>query len=717
VKAIRSFERLFKYVWPQWPRLIIIVISAMIIGVLFAFSVGTSLPLLKVVMNEEGIHGWIDRTISNERYGVSFYLPDKIDLSNPDNTDMLYHLRVTGIVADSPAEDAGLQENDLIVGLASHWVGKQKPKISSGELLKTLATIKTGDKFTVQFRRIENRELQLKETKLKAAPKPFYANTAQKLVSFVPRDQTQAGTKRAVTLIIILLVVVTAIRCFARFWQDYTVQKVVHTTCAHLREDMFRNSMAIPAGFFVSQGGSDTVSRLIRDAQASGNGIKVLFGKALRDPMKAFCVVGVAVAIDYKLTLIFLAGSPVALYVLGNLGRKMKKATRKTLLAWSKMLGKLTEVVNSVKVVKVYNRQEDEDRAFTGISRELLKQQFKIAKVDSIAGPVLEALGMIAGSAGLLIAINWVFNNRMEASEFFTLLLALGVSADSLRKTSSVWNKIQNSNAAAERVFSVIDRKPEEESPNAYQLEPLRQNIEFRDVTFTYPDAQKPALRNVNLIVEAGCNTAIVGPNGSGKTTLANLIPRFYDPNNGSIFIDGKDIRNATLKSLRRQIALVTQNITTFHNTIAANIAYGKPGASREEIIQAAKRAYAHEFIAPLPDGYDTYIGEQGAGLSGGQLQRIVIARAILKNPAILIFDEATSQVDADSEAKIHKAIEEVMHHRTSFVIAHRFSTVINADVIVVMGEGEIIARGDHKTLMETCNLYRSLYDTQLVSA
>jgi ABC-type multidrug transport system fused ATPase/permease subunit len=490
---------------------------------------------------------------------------------------------------------------------------------------------------------------------------------------------------------------------------------VVQIAIADLREDVFAHAMEMPVGFFSSRGTSDTISRIVNDINATGRGVKILLGKALREPLKAiFCLAG-AMVISYKLTLIFLCCAPFVLGLAALLGKKIKKYTRRSLRSSARMLGRLDGAVSALRVVKVYSRQEYESSAYRQINRLYLKQSLGIAKVDSATGPTMEVFGMIAGSAALLVGVYWVTGANMQASSFFGLLVALGIAAESMRKSSDIWNKAQSANAAAERVFAVVDEPVEFEKPGAIELPVLKERIEFKDVDFTYPGNDLPVIKGVNLTVPAGYNVAIVGPNGSGKTTLMNLLPRLYNADSGQILIDDHDISGVTLKSLRAQIGMVTQNVVTFNDTMAANIAYGKPDAAREEIIDAAKRSYADEFISILPDGYDTVIGEHGAGLSGGQLQRIVIARAILKNPAILIFDEATSQVDADSEAKIHSAIEEIMQDRTCFIIAHRFSTVITADVIVVMDGGQIVAQGQHNELMKTCPLYQSLYETQLV--
>jgi ABC-type multidrug transport system fused ATPase/permease subunit len=329
----------------------------------------------------------------------------------------------------------------------------------------------------------------------------------------------------------------------------------------------------------------------------------------------------------------------------------------------------------------------------------------------------MEVVGMAAGCAAILLGVHWVVAGDLDASEFLTLVALLGAAGESIRKGSDVWNKLQQTNAAGERIFDTLDKAVESEKPDAVKLPRLSSKIEFRNIVFTYPNSDQPVIDGINLTVEAGHNIAIVGPNGSGKTTLLNLLPRFYDVDSGAILIDGHDIRDCTLHSLRSQIAMVTQRTVTFNDTITTNIGYGRPGATMDQIITAAKRAYAHEFITQLPNGYDTVIGEQGTGLSGGQLQRIVIARAILKDPPILVFDEATSQIDAESEAKIHNAIEDIMHNRTSFIIAHRFSTIVSADLIVVMDKGRVVAQDRHEELIKSCTLYQSLYETQLVKA
>ncbi len=711
-----AFRRAFGYVWPQWPRLVTIVCSAILISILFSLSVVTVLPLLKVMMGEEGLHGWVNRKISENRYGINFYVPDKAELLDPNNPQIAYHLRVAAVRKNGGGDKAGLRCDDLIVGAGSSVVSGTVDKIPSGILIRELATISEVGSIVIQYRRLDERGIPQTATgELRCGGKPFYANYAQRLLRFVPDDQSRATKKKAVLFIIFLIAVFTVIRCICRFYQDYTVQKVVSTSLARLREDTFRHAMELPVGFFAKDGPSDTVSRLVRDTASIENGIKVLLGKTLGEPLKALGMIACAMWIDRNLTLVFLLAAPASLLALTKLGRKMKRATKKSLANWAVMLNKLREAIGFVRVVKVYNQQEYEGAHFEAVNRELLKQQFRIAKVDAIASPIMETLGMIAGCVGLGFAAQWVYKGTMQPSDFFTLLVLLGATADSFRRTSDVWNRVQEANAAAERVFQILDEPREVQKGGAVELPPLAERIEFRNVVFTYPGVEKPMLKGINLSVQAGHNIAIVGPNGSGKTTLANLIPRFYDVDSGQILIDGKDIRDATLFSLRSQIGMVTQDAVTFNDTIAANIAYGKAGATRAEIIDAAKRSFADEFISLLPNGYDAVIGEQGAGLSGGQLQRIVIARAILRNPAILIFDEATSQVDADSEAKIHVAIEEIMRDRTSFIIAHRFSTVVNADVIVVMDDGRIVAQGHHEELMHVCPLYQSLYETQLI--
>jgi ABC-type multidrug transport system fused ATPase/permease subunit len=722
---LSAFKRVLGYVWPQWPSLLGLLFWVVVISLMFSASFLTIIPLLKVMMEEEGLHSWVDRSICDSRYGMDFYVPSRSDFKDKTSDKTLY-LQVnrikkeTGWAIDKRptwAYLAELQEGDLVVAVTGGQ--PQETQTTPGKMLEMLAMIETEKNITLQVRRLhESDNIQSLPISRVVPEKPFYADWAQWLLHFIPRSENRQNVMPAMTIVIVVMIVVTILRCWAKFYQSYLAEKIVTVANTRLREDVFGHVMYMPVGFFSSRGTSDTTSRIIGDVAQSGKGIKVLFGKALREPMIAAGALVGAFIINWKLALLFMGSAPMVVGVIAILGKKMKKASKKSLVTSAQMLGRIQEAINALRVVKVYNRQDWEIGQYEKKNQTFLKYSLRMSKIDAMTSPLMDALGMITAGSVILLGAYWVTNqyDGMQSSSFFALLAGLGIAAESVRKVSDVWNIVQQSNAAAERVFAVIDEEREKESPDACALTPLRDTIEFRDVTFTYPQAAAPSLRGINLKIPAGQTVAVVGSNGSGKTTLVNLLPRFYDPDSGSILIDDKRIDQATLHSLRDQIGMVTQSVMTFNDTVANNIAYGKPDATREEIIAAARRAYAHEFIVTLPNGYDSMIGELSTGFSGGQLQRIVIARAILKNPRILIFDEAMSQIDAESEAKINKALGDIMKGRTCFLIAHRFSTVITADRIVVMDGGQVVADGKHAELIKTCQVYKNLYETQLIA-
>ena len=724
---LTAFKRVWVYVWPQWPRVVSVVLWSFVISVMFTLSFMTVLPMLKVMMSSEGLHGWADRKTVEWRYGLKLAVPDFTDLSDKGQKDQ-YALRIVAVDEDSLAHTVGLERYDRIISIHGN-VSDQVPYF---ELLAEMALSKVQDEsrtLGIVYTRVidGNQKKQLAElpiaTKEQAEGQSFLdrlswwgkwqaSKTSIRLMAYLPRDADKA---RSIIFIIIGMGIVTILRAMARFYQTYLTDKIVFTATTHIREEVFSHSMYMPVGFFSSKGTSDTTSRILNDVTDCGRGVKVLLGKTLREPMKAMGTLTAAMCINWQLTLIFIGAAPITIAVFGVLGKKIKKAKKKSLVSSAQMLNRIQESMNALRVVKVYNRQDHEIQRYHETNYTMLRRLLRVAKIDRMANPLMEVLGMFAASGALIAGAVWMSQERIEPEGFLTLLIMLGTSAESLRKVSDVWNKVQASNAAAERVFEVLDAPEEIQEPDAFELQPLRNNIKFNDIVFTYPGATTPALKGLDLCVEAGQTVAVVGPNGSGKSTLVNLIPRFYDPDSGQICFDGQDVHQATLKSLRSQISMVTQNVITFNDTITSNIAYGKPGATTDEVIAAAQSAFADEFITPLPDGYDTLIGENSAGFSGGQLQRIVIARAILKNPQILIFDEAMSQIDADSEMKIHNALSELMKGRTCFLIAHRFSTVISADSIVVIDDGRIVAQGTHDELITCSDVYKRLYETQLM--
>ncbi len=732
---MKAFVQMFKYLWPQWPRIVVVVLSAMVIALLLSLSFMTIIPLLKVMLTSEGLHGWVDRKTSESFYGIRFDVPKASQLAEGDALSLRTHLLVIDVREGSLGEKAGIHTRDLIADV-NDVARRQGTPVSYTRLLQELAAAQQAA-VALEVKHPQGDGFQSLQVRL---PSPYDPNVAsdpgwkgfrrlqwqvggavvragQRLVQYLPREQTRENQVKAVLIIVLGISVLTVIRCVAKYYQDYLGQKIVEVGINQLREDVFERLTHMPVSVFANEKPSDVISRIVRDTIMMGTAVRVLLGKALREPMNAMFMMAGALYLNWQLTLVFLGGAPLVLVLLGRFGSQMKRATRRSLVASAQMLAKLQEAVAGLRIVKVYNQEQYEQKAFKDINDRLLKQLLKTAKVDAAVQPLLEVLGMFAGSAALVIGMDWVASAKLDGPEFLALLVLLGAAAESVRKTSDIWTRIQQANAAAERVVEVMNQPVEVEKPDAIVLPPVRHSIEFQNVVFTYPGAEHRALDGINLAGAAGHNVAIVGPNGSGKTTLANLLPRFYDPDAGRVLIDGHDIRDVTLASLRSQIGMVTQQVISFNDTIAANIGYGRSQATRDQIEAAAKRAHAHEFISQLPKGYDSVIGEQGTGLSGGQLQRIVIARAILKNPAILLFDEATSQIDADSESKIHEAIQKIMQGRTTFIIAHRFSTVISADMIVVMDGGQIVAQGQHEELMRTCPVYQALYETQLVQA
>jgi ABC-type multidrug transport system fused ATPase/permease subunit len=713
---LSAFKRVLRYVWPQWPRLLALFFWAGTISLMFSASFLTIIPLLKVMMEEEGLHSWVDRKVCNWRYGLDFYVPGRNDLVNK-SAEATQYLLINRVEDVEWSKASGLQLGDQIFSV--HLGENTEQAASINQMLETLASPDPCQPLFISVHRPDAQgRLETLNLSLQTPAKPFYADLAQWPISFIPRSESKDVMLPAMFVVIIGLTLVTIVRCWARYYQSYLAEKIVSIANTKLREDVFRHVMYMPVGFFSSRGTSDTTSRILGDVAQSGKGIKVLFGKTIREPLVAMGAMGAAFAINWKLSLIFLTSAPAVIGIIAIFGKKMKKAMKKSLVSTAQMLGRIQEAMNALRVVKVYNRQQWEVEEYEKKNRALLKYTLRMSKIDAATSPTMDAMGMVTAGGVILLGVVWVNNQYegMQSSSFFTLLACLGAAAESVRKVSDVWNMVQQSNAAAERVFAVIDEPLEKEAPDAYELSPLRDTIEFRDITFTYPGASAPSLCGISLKIPAGQTVAVVGSNGSGKTTLVNLLPRFYDSDSGKILIDDKDISKVTLRSLRDQIGMVTQSVMTFNDTVANNIAYGKPDATRDEVIAAAKRAYAHEFIVTLPNGYDSMIGELSSGFSGGQLQRIVIARAILKNPKILIFDEAMSQIDAESEAKIHAALGDIMKNRTCFLIAHRFSTVISADRIVVVDKGRIVADGKHQELIKTCQVYKNLYETQLMT-
>jgi subfamily B ATP-binding cassette protein MsbA len=527
------------------------------------------------------------------------------------------------------------------------------------------------------------------------------------LSAHLPQLQSTQGT---LVLIICTIPLVMLCRSLFNYLNIYFVNWASARAIADLRTTIFAHLQNLPLSFFNQSNTGDLISRVTNDTQSLRTIIGTSLASLVSDPITIIFLFGLLLSKQPMLTLFSVIVLPLCIVPITAYSRKVRKSA-KAMQTHAADLSKLMhESFTGNRIIKAYNLEDKVLAEFRETTKKFVSQVMRIVRANEIPGAIMEFLGGI----GVALILFYVLNHRgvMSPGDFIAFLGAIFVMYKPLKSLTKLHNQLHQAQAASSRVFELLDTvssMPEPVSPLPVMA--ANADIHFENVNFSY--GEKAVLRNINLTVKAGQLVALVGSSGSGKTTLVNLLPRFYDPQNGSVRIGGTNLRQVSSKELRGQIAVVTQETILFHDTIRNNIAVGRPGANNAEIEAAARHANAHEFISEKPEGYDSIVGEKGIALSGGQRQRIAIARAILKNAPILLLDEATSALDTESERAVQNALEKLMQSRTTICIAHRLSTIQNADVIVVMSEGRIIETGTHAELLERAGTYQRLYELQ----
>ena len=514
-------------------------------------------------------------------------------------------------------------------------------------------------------------------------------------------------------LIIGTYLIVLVARGVSSFCQKYLTDMAAQSAVRDLRARAFAHLQSLSMQFFESMRLGEIQSRCTSDIIAA-TAIYANLADFLKNSVVVVGALLYMVYFDWKLTLLIFLLAPVIGVAVGKFGKKMGQETEKLQSRVADLSAIIIENTSSQKVVKAYHREKFEIERFNHVNEENYRTQMKLAQVGATQTPVVEAISVLGIAAIVYFGASQVILGNSSLDGMIIYWGLMGMIIQPVTAVSSFYSSFQASSAAGRRVLTLMDREPlVNEKPDAVELPPVKGTIEFKDVRFSY-DEEKEILKGIDFKAEAGEVVAIVGTNGAGKTTFVNLVPRFYDPSHGTVCIDGHDLRDVTIGSLRTQVGTVIQESVLFAGTIADNIACGRSDYTREEIMEAARVANADEFIVKMPRGYDTDIGERGVRLSGGQRQRIAIARALLRDPKILILDEFTSGIDTESENLITEAIERIMRGRTSLVIAHRLNTIRHADRIIVLDSGKIVEEGTHQRLLDKNGLYTKLYEAQL---
>jgi ATP-binding cassette, subfamily B, bacterial MsbA len=515
-------------------------------------------------------------------------------------------------------------------------------------------------------------------------------------------------------MISLLLIVFTLGKGIAEYLSTYLMARIGQSAVLTLREDLYSHLLAQSATFFERHRTNYLVSRLVSSAAAIEVAVTSTIRDMLRETFTLMFFLGAAFYYSWRLTLGSLIIAPIIALLTAKFGKALRNLARESFEGSKRLTDTAQEALANQGIVKAYRAEKREAARFSEVAKTIVRANLRSASIAGASPPTIEMIGIIFVALLLFFGQNEIITGRMNTAQFVTFLFFLFRSYDPMRKLSRLQNSMEQALAAAHHVWEVMDENLAlKEKAGALELPVIKSGIELRDVSFGYANESRVVLQNINLQINAGKMVALVGESGGGKSTLTKLLPRFHDPTSGAVLWDGIDLRDATISSLRKQIALVTQETVLFNDSVRHNIAYGKPEATDEEIIDAAKIAFADDFIREMPDGYDTIVGERGIFLSGGQRQRLAIARAVLVNAPVLILDEATSALDAESERLVQRAIGNLIRNRTTIVIAHRLSTVRRADVIVVIEAGQIIETGTHEELLSRGGQYRKLYELQ----
>ncbi len=501
------------------------------------------------------------------------------------------------------------------------------------------------------------------------------------------------------------------------YFSSYLMTDIGQRVVRDVRDTLFGHILGQSAAFFARRTTGQLLSRITNDVSQIQQAVSETIGDLIREGLSLLGYAALLFYYDARLALVVMTSAPVIVYPLVQLGQRVRRSTRRSQEQLEDLSHITAEAFTGQRIVKAFGAERQERRRFAAASDRVYRTNMKVTSALSALPPIMEFLGGLGIAAALWYGSRQIAAGRLTTGEFVSFLTAMFLMYQPARKLSRVNANLQQAIAAAQRIFEMLDTHTEvAERPDARPATPLQRSVEFRGVTFFYDDGDgRHILDGVSFSADAGQMIAIVGLSGAGKTTLVNLVPRFYDVKAGAILLDGIDVRDFTLASLRAQIAMVTQDTVLFDDTIANNIAYGAPTATMERIQAAARAAHAHDFVSALPEGYETRIGERGQRLSGGQRQRLAIARALLKNSPILILDEATSSLDAESEQLVQDALANLLRDRTSFVIAHRLSTVRRADAIVVLDQGRVVEIGRHDELLARPeSAYARLYQLQM---